>query len=77
MELSKADQIQISFYRKLSGEARVKIASELGEISLNLMENGIRDAHPDWSDDQVRLSIISRLIPETLFKRAYPNAHLH
>ncbi|MFC1523118.1 hypothetical protein ACFL6Y_11975 [Elusimicrobiota bacterium] len=69
--MTKSDEIQIDFYRKLSGEERIKIAAEIRELSLRLMEAGIRDSHPQWSDDRVRLAMIFRILPPDLFKKAY------
>lgn len=75
MSLSKADTLQIEFYRKRTGEERLMIAARLRSLSLKLMEAGIRDAHPDWTEERVHFGVISRLLPPVLFKKAYPNAH--
>ena len=76
MKPSPAEAIQIEFYRKLSGGERLRIAAELRELSLKIMEAGLRDTHPEWTDDQIHAGIISRLLPAHLFTKVYPDFHL-
>lgn len=71
--MTKADNIQIEFYRKLSGEERLKIAFELSEMTFKIMKDGIHDAHPDWSQDQIHFAAMRHLLPKPLFHKAYPS----
>ena len=47
----------------MTGEQRLRLASEMSELSHKLAKAGIRDAHPDWSEEQVQRAFILSLFP--------------
>jgi hypothetical protein len=53
-----ADQVQIEVLRKLSGERTFLIALEMSEFARELARGGIRDRHPEWSEQQVTRELI-------------------
>ncbi|MEK6543149.1 MAG: hypothetical protein AABZ44_01760 [Elusimicrobiota bacterium] len=70
---SAADKMQIEFYRGLSGEAKLKIISELNELCKSIAAAGARSAHPGLNDEQIRHETIKRFLPADLYQKAYPN----
>lgn len=46
--------------RRMSGEERVRIAAEWYEAGHAIMAAGVRDTHPDWTEEQVRAEVRRR-----------------
>ena len=70
----EARQIQIEIFRRLGPEGRLDKALELAELSRQLLTEGVRLRHPEYSADEVRLAVIRLQLPEELFRAAYPEA---
>jgi hypothetical protein len=45
----------------MTGEQRLRLALEMSSFSHELAKAGIRDAHPDWSDEQVQREFLRSL----------------
>ena len=68
------ERIQMTIFRKMSPEDRLKQAGYLTDLMKKLLEQGVRKRHPDYSEEYVRLAVIRLLLPEKLFLAAYPHA---
>jgi hypothetical protein len=44
--------MQLGVYRRMTPEARLQVALELTEMSRQLLADGIRARHPEYSDEQ-------------------------
>jgi hypothetical protein len=51
--------MQVSALERLGPEGRVRVALELSEFVRSVHIAGIRSRHPDWSDEEVVLHIVS------------------
>ncbi len=71
---SEADDVQLEIFRKMGPEKRLEAGIALSRMCRELMAEGVRKRHPDYSEEQVRLAVIRRLLPEDLFLKAYPAA---
>jgi hypothetical protein len=69
-----AEKKQIEILSRMGPEGRLRAAMELSRISRNLLLEGVRKRHPDYSERQVRLETIRLILPEELFRAAYPNS---
>ncbi|HKE17727.1 MAG TPA: hypothetical protein VKB80_22785 [Kofleriaceae bacterium] len=67
-----AAQVQLDIYRRMAPEDRLRIGLELTRISRDLLAQGIRARHPEYSDDDVRWALIRAWIGQENFQRAYP-----
>lgn len=45
----------------MTGEQRLRLAAEMNELARRLAKAGIRDAHPDWTEEQVQRAFILSL----------------
>jgi len=70
----EAERIQIEIFRTMDPEKRLRKALELMEAVRSLLAQGVRNRHPDYNDEQIRLAVIRLMIPKNLFLAAYPNA---
>jgi hypothetical protein len=48
--------------RKMTGEQRVVLGFELHDLALRLMQDGIRDRHPEYDDRQIQQETAKRLL---------------
>ncbi len=68
----EADAVQLGIYRRMTPGARLRAGLELTEISRRLVIAGIRQRHPEYDENQVRLAMIRLWIGPELFCEAYP-----
>ncbi len=67
-----AEKVQIEIIRRMSSSERLELAIDLTATSRKLLAEGVRQRHPGYTEDEVRLAVIRLLIPESLFINAYP-----
>lgn len=67
----EAARLQFSILRKLGNEERVNMAIELSDGLRATIESGVRQRHPKYDDNMVRLTAIRLAIGEGLFRQAY------
>lgn len=71
---AEAGQVQIEILRKRTPGERLRSALDLAQLARALVEQGIRRRHPEYTGEQVRLALIRALLPEGLFRAAYPGS---
>jgi hypothetical protein len=69
-----AERVQLAILRRMSSSERLDLAIDLAATSRKLLAEGVRQRHPEYTVDEVRLAVIRLLIPESLFIKAYPQA---
>ena len=50
------DRVQIEVLRKMKPEQRLKISMELTEMSKKLLEEGVPNRHPEYTEQEVKLA---------------------
>jgi hypothetical protein len=53
-----AQEVQLQIYRAMTGEQRLRLAFEMSLFARELMKAGIRNDHPDWSEERVIREVI-------------------
>ena len=48
--------------RKMTGEQRILLGFELHDLSLHLMQDGIRHRHPEYDERQIKQETARRLL---------------
>ncbi|MDI6740382.1 MAG: hypothetical protein QME74_08475, partial [Candidatus Edwardsbacteria bacterium] len=48
--------------RKMTGEQRMRLGFELHDLSIRLMQDGIRDRHPEYDERQIQQEAARRLL---------------
>jgi hypothetical protein len=69
-----AERKQIEILSRMGPEGRLRAAIELSRMSRKLLREGVQKRHPDYDERQIRLETIRLILPEELFRAAYPNA---
>ncbi len=68
----EAVQVQIEIFRRMSPERRLPMAFQMTADLRRRMADGVRRRHPDYSERQVKLAVISLALGEELFRAVYP-----
>ena len=71
---AEAHRVQIDILRRMTPEKRLGKGFELMQASRALLETGVRQRHPEYTDTEVHLAVIRLQLPEELFLHAYPHA---
>ncbi len=66
-----AHAAQIAAIRRLSPEARVRIAAEMSQAAREISLEGIRRRNPALTDDEARFELARLLYGDDLARRAY------
>ena len=72
----EAARIQFSIFRKMGMEGRARMALELSDELRSITESGVRQRHPDYDENMVRLAAIRIAIGDELFRQAYPDVEV-
>ena len=68
--------VQLEVYRRMSPEQRLLQALRLSDSVRATTAAGIRDRHPKYSEEQIKMLVIHRCLGEELFRKAYPKVRL-
>jgi len=68
----EAAEVQLRAYRKMTPSDRLRVGLELTRMSRDLLAQGIRTRHPEYSEDEVEWALIRTWLGRELFERAYP-----
>jgi hypothetical protein len=69
----EAARANLEIVRRLAPEKRLELALELSENIRNVVAAGVRNRHPNYGEDQVRLAVVRLLLGDELFRMGYPN----
>lgn len=72
----EAAWVQMQVYRRMSGEQRLLQVLQMSDAVRAITADGVRCQHPEYSEEQVRLTVIRRMLGEDLFRKAYPSVRL-
>ena len=66
-------RIQFSIFRKIGIVERANMTIELSDGLRATIQSGVRQRHPEYNDNMVRLAALQLAIGEQLFRQAYPD----
>ena len=72
----EAARVQWDIFRRMSPSKRLELALRMSDSLRNVVASGVRDRHPGWSEEQVRLAVIRLTLGEELFRHVYPHAEV-
>jgi hypothetical protein len=65
-------QVQLGVYRQMSPARRAELALELSEAVRRITREGIRQRHPDYTEDEVHRAFVSLLYGKDIARRLWP-----
>jgi hypothetical protein len=72
----EAAWVQIEIYRRMAPEKRLRQVLQLGDSLCAIVASGVRSRHPEFSEEQVKLSVARITLGEELFRKVYPDVTL-
>ena len=57
------EAMQAKIHASMTGEQRLLMALEMSYFAHELAKQGLRDSHPDWSEDRVKREFLLSLFP--------------
>ena len=64
---------QFDVLQKMDLGARAAMTFELSDNLRSIVEAGIHQRHPDYCDDDIKLSALSLMLDKNLFDQAFPD----
>jgi hypothetical protein len=68
----EAAEIHMEILRRLPPVRRLEMVFEMNAWLRELLAAGVRQRHPEYSDEQVRLAVIRLWLGEHWFREVYP-----
>ena len=72
----EAARVRFSILRKIGMEGRARMTMELSDGLRSIIESGVRQRHPGYDENMVRLAATRIAIGEELFRQAYPDIEI-
>jgi len=72
----EARRVQIEALRRLGVEGRLKATVALNHLTRELTKTGIRERHPDYSEEQVEFALRRIMLGDKLFREVYPDVEV-
>lgn len=66
-----AERLQLAIWRRMSAEEKLRIVGELCDSVRYLAEMGLRERHPDASDDEIRMRLFSTWLDRRTMIQCY------
>jgi hypothetical protein len=63
---------QFKVLQKMDINTRAAMTFELSDNLRLILEDGIRQRHPDYCDNDIKMSVLSLTIEKNLFNQAFP-----
>jgi hypothetical protein len=68
----EAARVQAMVFRQMPAGRRLELAFEMSNSLRRIVAAGVRNRHPEYSPEQVRLAVIRLTLGEDLFRQAFP-----
>lgn len=69
-------QVREAVLRRLSEADRARLTIEMSDEAFEVARRGLRQRHPDYTDEDVRLAMLRLLHGDDLVRRIYPSEPL-
>lgn len=70
----EAYRVQIQALRRLGPEGRLRMMLNFCDFIHDIARSGIRQRHPEYSEEQVKMAFIRLLYGEEIFCKVFPAA---
>lgn len=67
---------QSEVLRNMTGEQRLQMVFDLSNNVRKISETGIRDRHPDYDEQTLKLAVLRLMIGQKLFREIYPDKEI-
>ena len=67
----EAARKQFEILRKLDAQTRIKMAFEMSNNLRQIVEDGVRNRHPDWDEETIRHRVLYLMIGKSLYREVF------
>jgi hypothetical protein len=64
---------QFNVLQTMGANARAAMTFELSDNLRSILEDGIHQRHPDYCDDDIKMSVLRLTVDKNLFNQAFPD----
>jgi hypothetical protein len=72
----EAAQVQVEIYRRMPPAKRLRLVLALSDSLRAVVAAGVRNRHPEFNAQEVKLSVARLTLGEPLFRKVYPDVRL-
>jgi hypothetical protein len=73
---AEAARVQLEILRRLPPGRRMELALEMSDAMRDALVSGVRQRHPDYTEEQVRLAVFRLLQGDKVFQTVYPGLEI-
>ena len=69
-------EVQFAVLRRMTDEQRAELSVQMSEDLRAIAHDSIRQRHPEYDEEQLKLALFRLLLGDALFRRVWPRAPL-
>ncbi|MEO0124440.1 MAG: hypothetical protein ABIL69_10620 [candidate division WOR-3 bacterium] len=66
-----SEEQQIKIFKKIPGEVKLSMSLDLTRTAIELLKTGIKQRHPEYSDDEIEIALKRLLLTDELYEKVY------
>ena len=67
----EAFRVMVEAYRAMPGSRKMEMAMQMSDDIMEVAASGVRQRHPEYTEEQVRLVLIRMRLGEKLFREVF------
>jgi hypothetical protein len=73
---AEAARVHLEIIRRLSPDKRMELALRLSGTIRDVVADGVRNRHPEYDEEQVRLAVMRLMLGAELFQKVRPGVEI-
>ncbi len=69
-------RVHLEIIRRLSPNRRMELALQLSDVIRGVVADGVRNRHPEYDEEHVRLAVMRLMLGDELFQRVHPGIEI-
>ncbi|MEO0185464.1 MAG: hypothetical protein ABIL22_08460 [candidate division WOR-3 bacterium] len=66
-----SEEQQIKIFKKIPGEVKLSMSLDLTRTAIELLKTGIKQRHPEYSDNEIENALKRLLLTDELYEKVY------
>ncbi|MEO0096096.1 MAG: hypothetical protein ABIL44_12665 [candidate division WOR-3 bacterium] len=66
-----SEEQQIKIFKKIPGEVKLSMSLDLTRTAIELLKTGIKQRHPEYSDEEIEIALKRLLLTDELYEKVY------
>ncbi len=73
---AEAARVQLEILRRLPPGRRMELALGMSDATRTTLVSGVRQRHPEYTEEQIRLAVFRLLQGDKMFQMVYPGVEI-